>query len=353
MNKKEVFVVGCYPDTDEKIEILEKTIDKIIAVNLPIIIVTHYSIPQKIFNKVDFIIYDRKNIISDWHLNYWVLYPNFVKIVGKTEGMGYHAVACLSSIRNAVEFCRDKYDIMHFIESDIDFKIEEYLSLARSNLEHKLFYAYEYDIKTNLGLPYDNLEGIWTGLMSFDINWYYDKMPDIRTWEDYTYVAEHTGERVDYILEYWFYHVFKSKGMLKDSTIQDYTKFFDVVINKNLTDTGKTDSKIKILISELDNSEDIILFFINGTDQPVNYNLKFSDTELDQTCYSGQIHYRLFSKSIGRIEASTEKIKKVFNIEKNKTYIETRFRFYDDRVKCLMWGVEDNCNFISNEENKS
>jgi hypothetical protein len=355
MEKREIFVVGCYPNTSEKIKILENTIEKLHSTNLPLLIVSHYPIPFEIHNKVNYIIYDQQNVISDWKLNYWILYPKFLKIVGKTEGLGYHAVACLSSIMNAVLFCRDKFDVMHFVESDIEFRIDDYLSRARECLYKfkNFFYAFEYEGgKNNLGIQHP-LEGIWTGLMSFDIDWFYRKVPDIRTWSEYTKVANENFERVDYILEHWFYHLFKSRDMLKFSNIDNYESFEQIVLNKNLTDTGNSDTKLKIFLSELENKKDIILFFYNGTSETHTFRIEGEKLNtISQICLPNQIHYRVLPKTVGKIEVSMGSVVKSFNIQQDRLYLESKFRFYDDRLKCLEWSESDDMHFINSGEER-
>jgi len=353
IKEREIFVIGTYPDTEEKLEILKRTIREVKVSELPVIITTHYYpllLDEEVNQLVDFIIYDKSNVIGDWRLNYWIIYPKFLKIVGKMQGMGYHAVACLSLIMNSVLFCRDKYNIIHYIESDVEFDVLKYLKAARSSLETHSLFGFEYELgKRNLGLPY-SLNGIRTNIFSFRTNWYYYLIPDVRTWEEYEHVANTTGERVDLILEFWIYHILKSKRVLDQCSIVDAADIKQFVTNMNLLDTGKTDPKLKIFSSELDNNKDVILFIINEAKEDANFIIKnIENGEISGVCKSKHVYYNIFPKSSGRYQIFiNNNLSKEYNFNNNSNndFLECTFRFYDDRIKCLKWNSTDDCNFI-------
>lgn len=61
---KEIFIVSCYPNIEEKEELLNDTIVKLKKLNKTVLIASHFPVPQYIIQKADYYIYDAYNMVD-------------------------------------------------------------------------------------------------------------------------------------------------------------------------------------------------------------------------------------------------------------------------------------------------
>lgn len=187
------FVIGCWPSSQEKMDTLIEIINQVKAFGWPVIISTHYALPPPIVEMVDYVIYEKKNVLSDdWRANY-----------GRTNQLGqmevkrcnipYHGVACLNAIRNAVDFCYDKFDRINYLEFDCEADLDKFIQIALAST--KPFTGINYE---NRGLRTD----IWSGKTEF----LFAAVPKISSWSEYT--ADMVNIDTEYILETWLYKKF-------------------------------------------------------------------------------------------------------------------------------------------------
>ena len=60
MNKKDIIIIGTYPDHPKKMEMLRECIERVRPLGYDILVVSHYPIPTDIQEMVDYVIYDKK-----------------------------------------------------------------------------------------------------------------------------------------------------------------------------------------------------------------------------------------------------------------------------------------------------
>jgi len=192
LKNKEIFVIGAWPDTKEKLKILFNKINFLKEKNFPICLVTHYPVPLEVQELVDYYIYEKENILSDdWKLTFWRIIDNDIHQEMDSK-VKYHGIACLMNIRNAIDLltAKEKYQTIHYVEYDLEYDFDRYMKIFNNNNN---------DDKLAVFVHYQD-EKYRTDLFSCDMKWYNSIIPRCQTWNEYERVAPHTN----YILEYWF-----------------------------------------------------------------------------------------------------------------------------------------------------
>jgi len=340
---KDIFIIGCYADTDEKIELLVKKINEIKEHKAPIMIVTHYPLPFNIQNMVNYYVYEEENILSgDWKLNYWFLIPEKLKILSKCVNGDYQSVAIISSIKNAMNVLVGKYNFAHYIESDTDIDIDEYLrkTRLRRNEGFKLT-GFMYDefkaISDNGEIAASKDIGMITNVFSFDIRWFNNLLPRVRSWSEY---EEYGRGMPDLIFEKWIYDLIVKDRKDKECYIFSNETRNKIIINRNTIDQGSTEPKHKVLLSETKDGE-LILFLINETDDEFTYKIIEVDPEEQEISgvVSGHDAEWLTMpkrKSSFKVIINDDLFEAFSTCVKNK-YDETTFKFYDEDIECIRW----------------
>jgi len=322
---RQVFIVDTYPNVPEKVQITKDTIEKIKKRGYPVALVSHYPISEELQKIVDYVFYDSNNILSKgWYLDRWFA-DNEVKITTRCE-KSYHADACYSSLYNSVVGLVDRYHWAHFVEFDIDFDIDAYLSeVNRQRKNGKKFCGFLYDIEQNK--PGDDKkdpkkkDGVITNIFSFDLKWMKDKLLLVESWDDYVRILRDTHQKVgreyNLIFEHWFMVYMDAQKMLPASFFFSLDAKKNVIKNRNMFDLGEQESKCRRLLSET----------IDG--KAVEFMVYMSND-----LYTTKIEYKVRDKVEG------------------EDYSQTFFYFRDGRIKCKNWNDADTPEDWKNEEKK-
>lgn len=177
-----VFVVDCWPDDQAKMDTLIETIDQIHGIGYPVLVTSHYALPAPVIAKADYYIYEQRDIMSgDDKPIYWR-----TKEDGTTEhkqcGKEYQGVAAINCFRNAIDFCRGRFDWIYQMSADMEVDLDDWLNKVHIAEKPMVCIPYE-GIKNGIG------GGLWAG--KTDIldqvvphldSWkeYADKYPDVR-----------------------------------------------------------------------------------------------------------------------------------------------------------------------------
>lgn len=217
------FVIGCWPDSPEKEETLKETISQVKAFGDTVIITTHYALSPEITKLADFVLYEKKNVLSgDWKPTYFRVHPGG-RPETKESSIQYHGVACLNAMRNAIDFCRGKFSKMYYIEYDAEVDLNTFVEECRASV-----------------LPFTGVkyEGRWmrTDIWGADVDFIDGIMPRVSSWEEY--VAPLKDINAEYPLEVWLYNLMpKDKINLLDFPV---TNRYDQV-DRNIWDTDMFD----------------------------------------------------------------------------------------------------------------
>lgn len=193
---KDVFVIGCWPNSQEKLGTLIESIEQVKRYGYPIVISTHYALPAPVVEMVDYVIYERKNVLSDgWTATYFRTNAQGQR-EEKPSTIPYHGVACLNAMRNAVDFCYGKYDRMHYLEYDCEVDYDRLLDSIGS--------------KPMTCIGYEG-KGIRTDVWSGDIAFLHRKLPVVSSWSDYTKNMKDINS--EYVLENYLYRHFGAENI--------------------------------------------------------------------------------------------------------------------------------------------
>ncbi len=337
------FILDCYTDTPEKVEMLKNQISALKRFSKPIILVCHLLPPSDVIVLVDHIVYDSNNLMSeDYKLTNWNVTPKYLKVISSYEQQ-YHGAAVYTSLKNGVDFVAGKYKYAHFIEYDTVIDVEKYIRLVSKELKRsKKFVGYYYR-------PVEQ-DSLTTNLFSFDVDWMKSRLIPVKTWQDYRNLESLMvpGSRFDYILEFWLYLLFQIKG-LEDVRLFPFEER-NLINFDNLVDQGYMEPKVKFLVSETDKNE-LVLFAMNESPDTYTINMKiFEGDRIVDDLLAGDVWHHVVPKRSGTIECSTPGVTKTFQIDTTRTYDQCVFRFYDDRIKCIRWHDSDNHNFKETED---
>jgi hypothetical protein len=128
MNKKEIVIIGSYANHPYKLDLLNDCIDKIKPLGFDIMLVSHYPIPFEVQKKVDYVVYDKENILQDEtsSTGYWFQCNEFNLVSYNNDGSGAHALAVVSNINNGVNYANYlKYEFFFYLECDNHFDVED------------------------------------------------------------------------------------------------------------------------------------------------------------------------------------------------------------------------------------
>lgn len=332
----DIFVIDCYPNTDEKMNFLRESIVETKKTGKPIAIVTHYPLPNDIVEQVDFVIFDKNNPLSEnYSLTYWAVFPKELKIVTSLTN-AYHGLTCLTNMKNASTFLKNKYKYFHFIEYDIRVDLASYLKKANYHRARgKKFVCFDY----HYTIP--KQDGLITNIFTLDISWFDEKMVILRKWKEYVDESQKMCSRIgkpsDMILEHWMWNYFSDRDMLKDVQILTKEEKDELILRGNMKDQMDEEPEMHFRLSETIDHK-LILFIMRDSrvKNTAWYKVTHNNNVYEGTVKHGKIEYYNLEKS-GTILIETEFVKKEIVIDPAHTYKETIFRFYDDKIKCITW----------------
>jgi len=319
----DVIILLCYPDMELKLNILRDQINDIHgSVPLPILLATHLPVPDDIIRQLDYFIYDKNDVPSNNYTTYYHYGVSGLSIKSQRD-LPYHALSAYSSIKNATTFLRDKFKYAHFFEYDTMARYKEFTKVIHTK---KVRF-----VGSNYEIPDQKLKGIYTSFFSFDIKWFDNKLPEIKTWDEYKSYGQNTG---DYLLfENWLHNYFAAHKMIKDCyflTPEEWNKCGIVV---NIQTRRNKEPGLKAFLSELEDHRLIFFVCIYGggiLDATVNYNGSENVINLN-----GNIIYWKVIEKKGHIKVSTKEQTVEFDIDPQKEYTDTVFEFDDQKMRCL------------------
>lgn len=216
-SKNQIFCIGCWPNSEEKMATLVETINQVKSLGFPVLITSHYALPPTVIETADYYIYDKRNELSgDWRATYFRTKDG--KVESAKASIPYHAVAVIHAIQNAINFCAGKYETIHYMEYDVEFELQPYLNLWKNKSADKEMLALSYE---------NRKDSIQSCLFSANVNWLCDFFPKVETWDEY---LSRFGEG-NYVLEQWLMLHFSECNVSDDIAVVDFsiTNRFDQV----------------------------------------------------------------------------------------------------------------------------
>lgn len=194
--RKAIFIVDSWPSSQEKMDTLAESIKQIQGFGYPVLVTSHYPLPSSITELCDYYLFEKRDIMSgDDKPVYWRR-----RLDGTEEhapcNKEYQGVAALNCARNAIDFCRGKYDWIYQMSADMEVNLEEWLQKVNESDKPLVFMAYE-GVKNGFG------GGLWAATAEMA-----DKVfPYLDSWKQY---AEMFPD-VRFVAERWLYNYVATK----------------------------------------------------------------------------------------------------------------------------------------------
>jgi autotransporter strand-loop-strand O-heptosyltransferase len=137
-----IFTVDTHPNTKEKMDCLIETLTQIKGLGYPVLVSSHFPLPEKVIEMTDYYLFDKKDILSgEDRPVYWRTDGNKTETV--MAGIPCHALAALHNVRNAVDFCLEKYDWVYQMNSDTEVDLVEWLKKVHSSDKDLILIQFE------------------------------------------------------------------------------------------------------------------------------------------------------------------------------------------------------------------
>lgn len=124
---KVIFAIDCHPSSAERIETLVESVRQVKKLGYPVLVTSHLPLPQPVIEEADYYIYDKRDILSGDDLPVYSRTGANGQVETKEAAIPCHALAWLHNMRNAIDFCRGKYDWIYNMSSDAECDLPEWI----------------------------------------------------------------------------------------------------------------------------------------------------------------------------------------------------------------------------------
>ena len=327
----DIIIFLAYPDTPVKLQLLRDVIGKVRkTIPCPILLATHLPVPEDIISQLDYFIYDRDDApSSNYDVYYHYTAPNDLHI--KTlRSLPYHGLSGYTSIKECATFLRNKAKHAHFFMYDTLMDYPAYVSLAKTKLGKLKWFGAEYHV------PGQDINGICGSFYSFDVKWYDNHIPEVRTWEEYCSLAR--GDKDNLLGETWLHNYFADHKMLPSCYFVSAREINACNLTCDIQTTGNAELGLKAYLSELDDHRLILFVHLYGDGQSLDIRMDITINHDGHSEYmslkNGDIFWKVIPKS-GYVKVFTAGQSHEFAIDPKREYTQTVFKFADGKIKCL------------------
>ena len=205
----QLIVIGTYPNTDARIKLTIDCINSAKELNRPIMLVSHYPVPKKIQEMVDYYVYDQHNPLT--HHSYYNRFyreDEEAKVEMKITGNSNQSLTVLTNLINAGKAAKAfGFNKMFYITFDIELDEKDFPAIY--NGFSKLDNEWQAVLAT-LNTPFG--KGIQTNGMFFNTDFVGKLLDDVRTPEEYNKLCESIGAQ-NFLEDYMMKKVEKTHGV--------------------------------------------------------------------------------------------------------------------------------------------
>lgn len=301
MNKKDIIIIGTYPNHPKKMEMLRECIERVRPLGYDILVVSHYPLPTDIQESVDYVIYDKENVKMLYCPNYEFGNDGFS--LKKYINEGGHALAVVKNINNGINYVNYlRYEFFFYMECDNHFSYDDLLKIEI--LKNSMFMEGKNMLLFNPPVEKDSYETLLFGGIP---SYYCGNIHLPITEEDFK------GERVS--LERIFYlthNKMESSFYIINSSSKEY--FSGSEINKDFP-------KFIVDVFGSNVGQNLHLFIINFPENPNSIEVTINDDSLKEIGGGG---WNLLDVSLGEpliikvISDGVETVKKFSLTEEDK-----------------------------------
>jgi hypothetical protein len=183
---KDLTVILSHADTEDKIVLLEESIDNLILQNKKILVSSHIDIPKYLYDKVNYVIYDKENplIRYDEYQSQFNIVHVWTSFAGYYQSFPIefnHAFAVHKLILNSCAIAQlNRYDVIHFINYDYVIKDPKVLEHHNSMLNFYDVITYDW-----YGQGATHRENVSSSFFSVKTDEFYSKILNTRTKKEY------------------------------------------------------------------------------------------------------------------------------------------------------------------------
>jgi hypothetical protein len=327
----DIFVIGCYPNSEEKKNQVLKMIKTLEKYKKPIVVVSHYPITEEIMKLVDFVIYDKRNIVMPHPMVQWYT-AKLVNLV--TQYATNYYLAAYMSLKNASSFLRHRYSFVHYIDYDVDADFDSYLNyvnLARS--EGKKFVSFHYDGPKTTSLS----------IHSYDSKWFNKNFVDVNSWKEWEDINANFEEITGIIsflgstIEHWFFIYLAGMNILDQCYFLSDDIKGKIIRSFSTINTSEDKYHVRILVSETNEHKQIV-FFINTTEKDEMAEIQFRNEKKiinipSRSLFNGELSYYLFDNKEDLIKVITSDRDIILDFSEFSPLYSV-FKFHDNRIIC-------------------
>jgi hypothetical protein len=153
MNKKDIIIIGTYPNHPSKMEMLRECIERVKPLGYDILLVSHYPLPTDIQEMVDYVIYDKENVKMLYSCpEYSFGNEGFMVKRYANKDTGGHALSVVKNINNGINYANYlKYRFFFYTECDNLFGSEDLykIEIMKNSMfmENKKMVLFHPDVK--------------------------------------------------------------------------------------------------------------------------------------------------------------------------------------------------------------
>lgn len=188
--RKELVVIGTYPNSQFRNDLTSLCIDSVKPLNRDILLLSHFPVNSDIQNKVDYYLYDKHNpLIKHSYYNSFSRTTEDYSVNFKIEGEYNQSLTVLTNLVNAAKFAKaHEYSHFFYITFDVIIDSRDYdaieASFSKLDSEWKAYLA-------TLPTPFG--KGIQTNGMTFDTELALKFFDDVRFEDEYNSICESIG----------------------------------------------------------------------------------------------------------------------------------------------------------------
>lgn len=205
----QLIVIGTYPNTDARIKLTINCINSAKKLNRPIMLMSHFPVPKKIQEMVDYYIYDQHNPLT--HHSYYNRFyreDEKAKVEMKITGNSNQSLTVLTNLINAGKSAKSfGYTKMFYVTFDIELNEKDFPVIndgfSKLNNEWQAVLA-------TLNTPFG--KGVQTNGMFFNTDFVTKLLDDVRTPEEYNKLCESMGAH-NFLEDYMMKKVNKTQGV--------------------------------------------------------------------------------------------------------------------------------------------
>lgn len=354
MIKGDIVLTSCYPDTEQKLLLLESHLRSIKNAGYEAALASHYFFTEpQITNLIDYFIYEKYMAMSENYTVYYYFNTDELRLTTKRSD-AYHALSGWMNVKNAATALFNKYERIHYIQYDTIADIKPYISFAkeklsfRTLLDAKLKIPYGF-VGSKYSVPKQNLNGIVSTIFSFDVNWF-EHIQEINTWDEYKRLGRDEGDNL--LGENWLYNYFEDENLLDSCYFMTQEEFDSFVLKQKVQVVGDAEPGLVVKVSMLDDGRYILFIHLYAGGE-LEYSLNTQNMEKADSAWSethhkisgGQIHWVVMDGKFVNVSVLTTHQSIEFTLGgkwntrfpcrlQPKDTLDTTFEFADGRFKC-------------------